>query len=108
MIHSANFSAPGNTAYRKNNFDLETGEEGRVALDRPLVAQFCANDKDVWLSAASLVADGGACDAADLNLGCPQGIAKRGRYGAFLMQECHLVESMGAFSFETSPVCPIC
>ena len=26
------------------------------------------------------------CDFIDLNLGCPQQMAKRGRYGAFMME----------------------
>lgn len=26
------------------------------------------------------------CDAIDINLGCPQGIAKRGNFGSFLLE----------------------
>ena len=54
--------------------------------------QFCANDPDVLLAAAKLVED--RCDGVDLNLGCPQRIARRGHYGAFLMDDLPTVKRL--------------
>ena len=66
--------------------DLEGSVE---AGDRPLLAQLCGDDKDVLLECASVCQH--YVDGIDLNLGCPQGIAKRGHYGAFLLEEPELV-----------------
>ncbi len=68
--------------------------------DRPLVAQFCANDPKILLAAAKLVES--RCDAVDINLGCPQRIARRGYYGAFLMNDFGLVYSLSTSSYTTS------
>ncbi|KAF2219062.1 hypothetical protein BDZ85DRAFT_285774 [Elsinoe ampelina] len=66
--------------------------DGNPAFDRPLFVQFCANDPECFLSSALAVSP--YCDAVDLNLGCPQGIAKRGNYGAFLQEDRGLISKL--------------
>ena len=66
--------------------------DGNPELDRPLFVQFCANKPEEFLEAAQYVAP--YCDAVDLNLGCPQGIAKSGNYGAFLQEDWTTIEKL--------------
>lgn len=96
MMHAALFVK--DATYRKEN--LSTSPD-----DRPLVVQFCANDSETFLSAAKMVES--IADAVDLNLGCPQGIARKGHYGAFLQDEWSLIEQIvsKASSSLTIPVC---
>ncbi|KAJ7058509.1 dihydrouridine synthase-domain-containing protein [Mycena amicta] len=90
MINAKQYADPvKNITYRARNFDTVTGEEGDPATDRPLIVQFCANDPEVLLTAALAVQ--GHCDAVDINLGCPQNIAKSGHYGSFLQDEWELI-----------------
>jgi tRNA-dihydrouridine synthase 1 len=79
MIHSKNFSR--SEKFRKQNFDAWD----EVAADRPLIAQFCGHDPEVILEAAKHVEP--FVDAVDLNFGCPQKIAQKGLYGAFLLED---------------------
>lgn len=83
-LTSCSFHSQGEK-YRREHFTT-------CAEDRPLLTQFCANDPDILLQAARYVEKD--CDAVDINLGCPQRIAKRGNYGAYLMDDLEKVESL--------------
>lgn len=87
MFHARLFSTE--EKYRKSMWSDADGNDDQ---DRPLIVQFCANDADYLLNAAKLVED--KCDAVDINLGCPQGIARKGKYGAFLMDDWELVHKL--------------
>ncbi|KAJ7071780.1 Dus-domain-containing protein [Mycena belliarum] len=88
MIHARLFADP-NKKYRNQFFDVYSAEEGAPATDRPLIVQFCANDPEYLLTSAKVVEN--HCDAVDINLGCPQDIARRGGYGAFLQDDWDLI-----------------
>ncbi|KAL7950422.1 dihydrouridine synthase domain-containing protein [Trichoderma barbatum] len=93
MLHARLFSQ--DEKYRKAHYQAvragsnEPWLDGNPKIDRPLFVQFCANDPAALLSAAQHVVP--YCDAVDLNLGCPQGIARKGHYGAFLQEDQDLI-----------------
>ncbi|KAK5582882.1 hypothetical protein RB653_004471 [Dictyostelium firmibasis] len=80
MFHSKNFATC--KTYRRDYWST-------CPEDRPLVVQFCGNEPEWVVKAAKYIED--HCDAIDLNLGCPQQIARRGNYGSFLLDKPHII-----------------
>lgn len=83
MIHARIFLQ--SPKFRRSFFDF-------WPEDKPLIAQFCGNDPQTVVNACKLVQH--RCTAVDLNLGCPQNIAKRGNYGSFLLEDADTVVSI--------------
>ncbi|THH20182.1 hypothetical protein EW146_g1121 [Bondarzewia mesenterica] len=88
MINAKMFAGSHHKGYREQAFNTALGEEGGPG-DRPLIVQFCANDPDKLLASARVLEP--HCDAIDINLGCPQDIAKKGRYGSYLQDDWELI-----------------
>jgi tRNA-dihydrouridine synthase len=90
---------------------LAAGEEERLAMfssaegDRPLIAQFCATNREDFVAACKLVES--QVDGVDLNLGCPQRRAEIDGFGAFLMDSPEVVRGMveAASAALSVPVC---
>lgn len=81
MVHSVLFSTQDKYRARwLSDISLE---------EQPCFVQFCGHDPEILLQAAKYVEKKTPC--VDLNLGCPQGIAKRGYYGSFLLENEGLV-----------------
>ncbi|CAM9549783.1 unnamed protein product [Ectocarpus sp. 12 AP-2014] len=89
MLHAEKFAPDNAEKFRRRRFDGVDDEE-----DRPLIVQFCGNNPDTVVRAARHVEH--RCDAVDLNLGCPQKIAKKGNYGAYLLPNPQLCEDIVA------------
>lgn len=78
MVHAKLFMT--NPAYQRK-FTLEN----TPARDRPLIAQICGSDIEHVVPTAKILEP--YCDGIDINCGCPQKIAKKGHYGAFLLEQ---------------------
>eukprot|EP00396_MALV-II-16_sp_LP-1_P000041 gene41-56_t len=91
MINSKMYTQ-GSKKWREKEFSADPArEQGR------LIAQLCGDCPDTVLEAARLVVGSGAAQGGsavagvDLNCGCPQGIARKGHYGSYLLQEPDLI-----------------
>ena len=74
--------------YSTSTGNLEIENEAK-SLDRDIIIQFAGDDPNILVEAGKYVHHRAA--AIDLNLGCPQKIAKRGHYGAYLLHDSELV-----------------
>ena len=70
-----------------SNSDGNIFAENSRCIDRPLIVQLAGDDPQTLVKAARIISDSGDISAIDLNLGCPQNIAKRGNYGAYLLPD---------------------
>lgn len=84
---------PTNNMFHKysNDIDYDGLELKGKQLDSPLIVQLAGDDPFVLVQAGKYLQNTGNVSAIDLNLGCPQKIAKRGNYGAYLLSNKELI-----------------
>lgn len=99
MLHSKNLL--NDQTFWKNHLDLyecdgsdnsdnnSSDSDNNKNHDAPLMVQLAGHDVDTVVAAAQKIVEhtNGRLGGFDLNLGCPQGIARKGNYGAFLMEQ---------------------
>lgn len=87
MLHPAPFCA--SAAYRSQQLTTDDWE-------KHLFVQFCAcpSEVETLAKAASIAEKHYDIAAVDLNLGCPQKIARKGNFGAFLMDDMQSVNQL--------------
>ncbi|AFN83404.1 tRNA-dihydrouridine synthase [Encephalitozoon romaleae SJ-2008] len=85
MVHCESFLRGPRNPVRNQWYT--TSEE-----DRPLIIQICGNSPEAMLEAALIMQD--HCDAIDINFGCPQRVARKGGYGAYLQENWDLTEKI--------------
>lgn len=73
----------------KNMAEYSDAKAPSAGTIGPVVAQLAGNDSSIVVAAAQKVIcqTQGKIAGIDINLGCPQTIAKKGNYGAFLMED---------------------
>ncbi|KAJ1608998.1 tRNA dihydrouridine synthase Dus1p [Cryptosporidium canis] len=96
MYHSGLFSKL--QGYREANFQTCTEDD-------PMIVQFCGNDPETIVRASRFIDD--KVKGIDINFGCPQNIAKRGNYGAFLLSNPDLMERIISVVSESDLRCPV-
>ena len=77
-----------------NKVDNDSYSRPEVKDDAPVMVQVAGHDVDLVVQTAQMLYEhtDGKLAGIDLNCGCPQGIARKGNYGAFLMEnDSHLV-----------------
>jgi tRNA-dihydrouridine synthase 1 len=83
MVHANMFTEM--KGYRKKFWSYVNGTP---ESDRPLIVQLCGSNKENLLYTIKYIIESkNGVDGIDLNCGCPQTIAKRGMYGAYLLEK---------------------
>jgi tRNA-dihydrouridine synthase 1 len=83
MVHAKMFHQK--EAYKKQFWSYVNGTPPG---DRPLIVQLCGSDTSSLIyTIRYILSSKGSVDGFDLNCGCPQTIAKRGNYGAYLLEK---------------------
>uniref|UniRef100_A0A7S0PHH6 tRNA-dihydrouridine(16/17) synthase [NAD(P)(+)] n=1 Tax=Leptocylindrus aporus TaxID=1398097 RepID=A0A7S0PHH6_9STRA len=99
MIHATNFCK--SEKFQRNHLDVFPMDNKFQEEDRPVFVQIAGYDPKTMTEAAIKIVElaDGNLDCIDINLGCPQSIARKGRYGAFLFAEqgdtvCNIIRSL--------------
>eukprot|EP00041_Stephanoeca_diplocostata_P012006 m.199018 g.199018 ORF g.199018 m.199018 type:complete len:216 (+) comp18770_c0_seq4:372-1019(+) len=84
MVDAAGFAV--SPSYRKQFFLPKNSDTPPSSeTDRPLVLQLGGADIETLDDAVAVALADARCDAIELNCGCPQRCARKGGYGAFLL-----------------------